>query len=253
VSRRMLIAGNWKMNRGPEDADTLARELKSALSDVEAVDTLVAPPFVSIVGVVSRLQHTGTLVAGQDLHTEASGAFTGAVSGEMLRQAGCTHVLVGHSERRHVFGDSNEVVGGKVQAALAAGLVPILCLGETLEERDAGQVDAVVHGQLAAGLAGLHSDQVATLVLAYEPVWAIGTGRTASPEQAQEVHASIRTWLAENHPDYVAQQMRILYGGSVKPGNAAELLGQPDIDGALVGGAALDADSFTAIAKAAPL
>jgi len=253
MSRRLLIAGNWKMNKGPVEAEDLARALKAALSDENAVDLMVAPPSISVVGVVSRLRHTGILVAGQDLHTEASGAFTGAISGKMLREAGCTHVLAGHSERRKVFGDSNEVVGSKVQTALAAGLIPILCLGETLEERDAGQVDSVIHGQLQAGLAGLQADQVATVILAYEPVWAIGTGRTASPEQAQEVHASIRSWLDQHHPSYVAQQVRILYGGSVKPGNASELLGQPDIDGALVGGASLDADSFTAIAKATQL
>lgn len=251
MTRRLLIAGNWKMNKGPTDADTLAMSLKSSLSNIEAVDMLVAPPSISIVDVARRLHHTGVLVAGQDLHPEPAGAFTGALSGEMLRDAGCSHVIVGHSERRKIFGDSNEWVGRKVHAALRSGLIPILCLGETLEERDAGVVEAVVCGQLDAGLAGLESDQVATCVLAYEPVWAIGTGRTASPEQAQEVHATIRRWLENHHPDYVAQQVRVLYGGSVNPGNAAELLSQPDIDGALVGGAALDATSFAAIATAA--
>jgi len=250
MSRRLLIAGNWKMNKGPTDADTLAMGLKASLSNIEAVDLLVAPPSISIVDVVRRLKHTGVLVAGQDLHPEPAGAFTGAISGEMLRSAGCTHVLVGHSERRKVFGDSNEWVGRKLQAALRAGLVPILCLGETLEERDGGLVESVVCGQLEAGLAGLQSDQVATCILAYEPVWAIGTGRTASPEQAQEVHATIRQWLQKHHPEYVSQQVRVLYGGSVKPGNASQLLSQPDIDGALVGGASLDADSFAAIATA---
>ena len=168
----------------------------------------------------------------------------------MLRQAGCAYVIVGHSERRRVFGDDDALVNRKVHAALRAGLLPILCVGETLEERSAGQATQVVSSQLTQGLAGLSADQVASCTLAYEPVWAIGTGHTASPDQAQEVHAEVRAWLTQSYPAYVARQVRIQYGGSVKPGNALSLLSQPDIDGALVGGAALKVDSFVAIVEA---
>ena len=250
MSRRTLIAGNWKMNKGPVAADELARALKGALSDCSAVDLLVAPASISIPAVVARLKHTGIMVSGQDIEVKASGAFTGSISGEMLREAGATHVLVGHSERRSIYGDSDEKVNEKVHAAFRAGLIPILCIGETLAQREAGELHSVLQQQLGVGLAGLHADQVATMVIAYEPVWAIGTGRTASPEQAQEAHALVRGWLAASYPRFVAAGMRILYGGSVKPSNAAELLSQADIDGALVGGASLKADDFKAIATA---
>lgn len=251
MGRRPFIAGNWKMNKGPAEADALARALKASLADNSAVDVAVAPVFVSIPAVAQRLQHTGIHVAGQNLHEETSGAFTGEVPGEMLRQAGCTYVIVGHSERRTIFGESDERINRKVHAAFRSGLLPILCIGETLAQRDADQVEAVLAAQLTAGLAGLEADQVAAVTLAYEPVWAIGTGRTASPQQAQDAHAFVRGWLAERYPAYVAKQVRIQYGGSVKPANAAELLAQPDIDGALVGGAALKAESFVGIIQAA--
>jgi triosephosphate isomerase len=251
MGRRPFIAGNWKMNKGPAEADALARALKSALADNTAVDVAVAPVFVSIPAVAQRLQHTGIHVAGQNLHEEVSGAFTGEVPGEMLRQIGCTYVLCGHSERRSIFGESNERINRKVHAAFRSGLLPILCIGETLTQRDGDQVELVLAEQLASGLAGLEADQVAATTLAYEPVWAIGTGRTASPEQAQDAHAFIRSWLTERYPAYVGKQVRIQYGGSVKPTNAAELLAQPDIDGALVGGAALKVESFVGIIQAA--
>ena len=251
MARRPYIVGNWKMYKGPIEADTLATALRKALVDFQAADIGVAPPAISIPAVAARLKHTGIHVAGQDLHPEASGAYTGAISGEMLHQAGCDDVLVGHSERRALFGDDDALVNKKVHAAFRAGLVPILCVGESLPQRDAGAAEDVVTQQLALGLAGLAADQVASLTLAYEPVWAIGTGRTASPEQAQAMHATIRAWLVAQLPGYVAAQVRILYGGSVKPGNARGLLSQTDIDGVLVGGASLDADSFVAIAAAA--
>ena len=168
----------------------------------------------------------------------------------MLREAGCSYAIIGHSERRHIFGETDEFINKKVHAAFRAGLLPILCVGETLEQRQSGNEEAVVTGQLAAGLAGLSPDQLAAVTIAYEPVWAIGTGHTASPEQAQSMHATIRQWLAINFPAFVARQLRIQYGGSVKPHNAASLLSQPDIDGALVGGASLDASSFVSIIKA---
>jgi len=246
----LFIAGNWKLHKGPQEADTLATALKRALADETAVDIAVAPPFISIPAVVDRLKHTGILVAGQDVHPEIKGAFTSAVSSEMLKDAGCAYTLVGHSERRSIFGDDDAVVNAKVHAAFRAGLLPILCCGETLPQREAGQAVEVVTRQLAAGLAGLAADQVVSTTIAYEPVWAIGTGVTASPDQAQEMHAAIRSWLAANFPAFVPTQTRIQYGGSVKPGNARELLSQPDIDGALVGGASLDADSFLAIVRA---
>ncbi|MEC7948126.1 MAG: triose-phosphate isomerase [Myxococcota bacterium] len=251
MARRFFIAGNWKMNKGPLDGDRLAAELKRSLAGQTAVDVAVAPPALTIPAVVQRLQHTGIHVAGQDLHAEAAGAHTGHIAGEMLRQAGCAYVIIGHSERRQHDGESDALVASKVQAAFRAGLLPILCVGETLAQRDAGRADAVVTGQLSAALDGLPADQVASLTIAYEPVWAIGTGRTASPAQAQDVHATIRGWLDAHFPPFVARQLRIQYGGSVKPGNAASLLAQPDIDGALVGGAALSADSFVAIIEAA--
>jgi len=250
MGRRCFIAGNWKLHKAPEEADLLAMALKRALADVTAVDIAVAPPYVSIPVVADRLRHTGIQVAGQDLHPEVSGAYTSAISGEMLKGAGCTYTLVGHSERRSIFQDNDAMVNAKVHAAYRAGLLPILCVGETLEEREAGAAMEIVTGQLAAGLHGLQPDQVVSTTIAYEPVWAIGTGVTATPAQAQEMHAAIREWLATQYPAFVPTQTRIQYGGSVKPGNAQELLGQPDIDGALVGGASLDADSFLAIVRA---
>jgi len=250
MSRRLFIAGNWKMNRGPIEADELARALKAGLADSTAVDVAVAPPALSIPAVVARLQHTGIQVAGQNIHSQPSGAFTGELAGEWLRQLGCTHVILGHSERRHVFGESDAFISEKVHAAFRAGLLPILCIGETLPERDGGQVETVLQRQLSSGLAGLEADQVASVTLAYEPVWAIGTGRTASPDQAQQAHAFVRGWLASNYPAYVSAQVRIQYGGSVKPQNAADLMAQPDVDGALVGGASLKAESFVGIVEA---
>lgn len=251
MARRPFIVGNWKMHKGPAEADALALALKKGLASGGAADVGVAPPAVSIPAVIQRLQHTGIVVAGQDLHPEPSGAFTSAVSGEMLRQAGCTHVIVGHSERRRWFGDDDAMVGRKVQAALRAGLLPIVCVGETLPEREGGDAEGVVIRQLEAALGSLPADQLASTTIAYEPVWAIGTGRTATPATAQAMHARIRGWLEERFPPFVARQLRIQYGGSVKPSNAAELLSQPDIDGALVGGASLDSASFVAIVEAA--
>ena len=250
MARRLLVAGNWKMNLGPQGGDALARALKSSLAGQTRVDVAVFPPFITLPAVTARLQHTGIQVGAQDLHAEPAGAYTGAISGEMIRELGCHHVLCGHSERRSVFGDTDADVNRKVHAALRSGLLPMLCVGETLDQRNADQVEAVVAAQLEGGLAGLQADQIAAMTLAYEPVWAIGTGVTASPHQAQEVHAFIRRWIAERLPTYVSEQLRILYGGSVKPGNATTLFSQPDIDGGLVGGASLKAESFTAIVQA---
>ncbi len=246
--RRKFVVGNWKMHKGPQEADALAEALKRALAGRDAaVDVGVAPPYVSLPAVVSRLKHTGIIVAAQDLHAEQQGAYTGEVSGEMLRQVGVNYCLVGHSERRQLFGETDATVAKKVGACFRSGLLPILCVGETLAEREAGQEGAVVTRQLEAALGALSADQVPSVTLAYEPVWAIGTGKTATPLQAQDMHATIRGWLEAKFPAFVAKSTRIQYGGSVKGSNAAELMRMPDIDGALVGGASLNAEEFLAI------
>lgn len=249
--RRTFVCGNWKMHKAPADADAFVDQLKKALAGQTAVDVAVAPTFLSLPAVTSRLKHSGIQVAAQNLHPEVQGAFTGEVSGEMLRSIGVAYCIVGHSERRQLFGETDAVVAKKVGACFRAGLLPILCVGETLAERDAGQEQAVVERQLSVALAGLSAEQVPSVTLAYEPVWAIGTGRNATPAQAQEMHAFIRGWLKAHHPEFVARTTRIQYGGSVKAANAAGLLSQPDIDGALVGGAALVVDEFVGIVKAA--
>ncbi len=251
MSRRPFVAGNWKMHKTPAEADALAEALKRVLVEEAAVDVAVAPPSLAIPAVVARLKHSGVGVAAQDLHEAASGAYTGCVSGEMLRSVGVTWALVGHSERRQLFGETDAVVAKKVQACFRSGLLPILCVGETLPEREAGNEEAVVARQLDVALAGLHADQLPGVTIAYEPVWAIGTGKVATPAQAQDMHAFIRGWLASRYPAFVPRGVRILYGGSVKGANAAGLLGQADIDGALVGGASLDAAEFLAIVAAA--
>lgn len=248
--RRKFIVGNWKMHKGPADADALADTLKRALGGNAEVDVGVAPPFVSLAAVASRLKHTGIQLCAQNVHPEQQGAFTGEVSAEMLRQVGVAYVIVGHSERRQIFGETDAFIAKKVQACFRAGLLPILCVGETLAQRDAGQEKEIVLGQLAAGLAGLTADQIPSVTIAYEPVWAIGTGRNASPGQAQDMHATIRGWLEDNYPPFVARSTRLQYGGSVKGSNAGDLLAMPDIDGALVGGAALQADEFVKIVQA---
>ncbi|MFT4975009.1 MAG: triosephosphate isomerase [Myxococcota bacterium] len=252
MSRRPFIAGNWKMNLGPAAAGELASVLASGLVGIAdaSVDVAVAPIAVSIPAAAAALQGSGVHVASQNIHPESSGAFTGELPGGALREAGCTYAIIGHSERRQLFDESDATINKKVHAAFAAGLLPILCVGETLAQRDAGSAEQTVLAQVEAGLAGLEADQVAAVTLAYEPIWAIGTGRTATPEIAQQLHAAIRVWLSGRYPAFVSAQLRIQYGGSVKPGNAAELLAQPDIDGALVGGASLKSESFLAIIRA---
>jgi triosephosphate isomerase len=244
-----LIAGNWKMNLNRAGAVALAQSVAGAASLAAEVDLLVCPPAVyldAVRGVVGNI----VAVGAQDVYFESDGAFTGEISTSMLKDLGCRYVILGHSERRHVIGEKDPLINRKVVASLAAGLTPILCVGETLEERQADRTEQVVSSQLAGSLAGLNAEQMTKVVIAYEPVWAIGTGKTASPEQAQEVHAQIRQWLAGHFTRAVADRMQILYGGSVKPDNAGNLLSQADIDGALIGGASLKADSFLAIATA---
>ncbi|MFZ5476992.1 MAG: triose-phosphate isomerase [Myxococcota bacterium] len=251
MSRRKFLAGNWKMYKGPADADALAGELKRHLSGQSVADVAVAPPFLSLPAVAARLKQSGVHLAAQNLHWEPQGAFTGEVSGEMLRSVGVAYCIVGHSERRQLFGETDATVEKKVQACFRSGLLPILCVGETLAEREANDAEKVVERQLAAALGKLQADQIPSVTIAYEPVWAIGTGKVATPAQAQEMHAFVRGWLTTHFPAFVPRTTRILYGGSVKASNADGLLSQPDIDGALIGGASLVAEEFVGIVKAA--
>ncbi|MFW6086609.1 MAG: triose-phosphate isomerase [Myxococcota bacterium] len=248
-NRRPLVAGNWKLHNTVGDSIALVRDLRAQLGTELPCDVAVAPVFTALAPVGEALEGSGVELAAQDVHWEDEGAFTGEVSPPLLADVGCTLCIVGHSERRHVFGETDEAVRKKVAALLKHRLTPILCVGETLEEREAGHTKDVVLGQLDEALAGVSADGARTLVIAYEPVWAIGTGRTAKPADAQEVHGAIRRRLGELFSRDLAAGVRVLYGGSVKPANAAELLSQPDIDGALVGGASLDADAFVSIAR----
>jgi len=248
ASRRPLIAGNWKMFHGGLAGVQLAEKVRGLAKEVPHVDLLVAPPFTAIAAVAHELDGSGVAVAGQNMHDKPQGAFTGEVSGPMLGEAGATWVILGHSERRQLFGETDAGVASKIVAATASQLLPIVCVGETLEQREAGKTLEVVGRQVAAILEAFAAAPAAAI--AYEPVWAIGTGRNASPKDAEEVHAAIRGWLGK-HGEPLAARTRILYGGSVKPDNAAGLLAEPNIDGALIGGASLDAGSFGAIAKAA--
>lgn len=250
MARRPFIAGNWKLNNNVSESLELVRELRRLVAQVRSCDIAVAPPYTALWAVGQRLDDSNVTLAAQELYPESSGAFTGAISAPMLAEAGCRWVLVGHSERRQIFGETLESSRKRVHAAYAAGLTPILCVGETLEEREAERTMQVVAEQLDAGIDGLEVDQLRRIVIAYEPVWAIGTGKVASPAQAQEVHAMIRDRL-HVRDGQAGDEIRIQYGGSVKPSNAAELLSQPDIDGALVGGASLKAEDFAAIIKAA--
>lgn len=251
MARTPLIAGNWKMNGRLADAVALARAIAAGSGDAAAagVELLVCPPTVLIPPVAGAIEGAPVKLGGQDCHAAASGAHTGDVAAEMLADAGCSHVIVGHSERRADHGEGDAAVRAKAEAAHRAGLTAIVCVGETQEERDAGRALAVISEQLAGSLPD--GATAATCVVAYEPVWAIGTGRTATPEDAQEVHGHIRAELSARFGAEIANGIRLLYGGSMKPGNASDLLAQPDIDGGLIGGASLKAEDFLAIAGAA--
>lgn len=248
--RRKLIAGNWKMNTDRDTALKLARAIVSRAGMYSAVDVLVCPPSVYLMTVADVLKPTKVALGAQNMYHQPNGAFTGELSAAMVVDAGCTHVILGHSERRHILGETDAEINKKTVAALAAGLVPIVCVGELLAEREAGQTTAVIRRQFDGSLAGITADQIERLVIAYEPVWAIGTGKVATPGQAAEVHADLRRLLEERYNKQSAEKVRILYGGSVKASNAGELLAQPNIDGALVGGASLNADEFLGIAAA---
>ncbi|MGE3177571.1 MAG: triose-phosphate isomerase [Vicinamibacterales bacterium] len=239
-----FIAGNWKMFKTVPEAVVFAKEFKSLVKDVADVEIVVAPTFLAVHAVAEALRNTNVGVAAQDLYWEKEGAFTGEVSAHMIKEAGAEYVIIGHSERRRLFGETDKTVNKKLLSALAAGLEPIVCVGETLEEREAGQMLAVLDRQVKEGLDGLTAEQVGKLVIAYEPVWAIGTGKVATSAQAQEAHAHIRGRLRQWFGAEAAEGCHILYGGSVKGDNVAELVGQPDVDGALVGGASLDVKGF---------
>lgn len=253
--RRKIIAGNWKMYTTTATARELAQGVVRELGSEERLETVVCPPFPYLSLVGSVLQGSRIALGAQNLHPDKEGAFTGEVSPTMLTDVGCKYVIVGHSERRHKLSESDDFVQRKVRSALDAGLQVIFCIGETLEERQVGQYELVLDRQVVEGLKGITSERLAAvwrqIVLAYEPVWAIGTGHNATPEQAQAAHAYLRQRLADIMGEERAQQLPILYGGSVKPENAASLLHQPDVDGVLVGGASLKADQFAAIARAA--
>lgn len=245
--RRPFIAGNWKMNMDKAGAVALAQGLVEACKDIADVDVAICPPFVYLDAVCQVCKGTNVAVGAENCYFEDNGAFTGEISVAMLKDIGATYVILGHSERRNIIGESNELINKKVKKALAGGLKPILCIGELLETRKAGKTMDVVKDQLEGSLADLTAEDMANVTLAYEPVWAIGTGEVATPEQAEEVHAFVRNWLTNRFGAEVAQNTRIQYGGSVKASNAQGLIGKEDIDGALVGGASLKVDAFMGI------
>jgi triosephosphate isomerase len=249
--RRKLIAGNWKMNTDRATGAALAKGVADRAGEVPKVDLLVCPPSVYLASVAEALRGSSVALGAQNMYNEPNGAFTGEVSAAMLLDVGAKYVILGHSERRHILKENDSDVNKKTHSALRAGLVPIVCVGELLEEREAGKTSDVIGRQFDGSLAGVSAHEIERTVIAYEPVWAIGTGKVASPAQAEEVHADLRTLLAKRYNDQVASKVRILYGGSVKASNAGELLAQPNIDGALVGGASLKVDEFIGIAQGA--
>ena len=252
MARKSFIAGNWKMNTDVHSSVKLAEGVVSGCKDIAGskVDVAVCPPFVYLQQVGKALQTSHIALGSQDIYFEQKGAFTGEISAAMLKDVGCAYALCGHSERRHVIGETDELINKKVHAAILGGLLPILCVGELLEERKANKTDEVVTRQMKKGLAGLGAEKMSAVTIAYEPVWAIGTGLTATPQQAQEVHAMIRKLVAEMYDRKIADAIRIQYGGSVKADNAGELMAQEDLDGLLVGGASLKTEDFVAIVKA---
>jgi len=247
--RTPVIAGNWKMNKTVAEAVALASEIKEKVAGVENVKIIVCPVFTAVKSVADVLKGTNVKVGAQDMYWETSGAFTGEVSGEMLLEAGAEYVIIGHSERRQYFGETNETVNKKLKKALAIGLKPIVCIGETLADRESGATEAVVEKQVREGFVGLTAEEMKGTIIAYEPVWAIGTGKTATAEQAEAVHAFVRNLVSQLWDKETADAVVIQYGGSMKPENVASLLAQPDIDGGLIGGAALKADSFEKLVK----
>jgi len=247
--RRPLIAGNWKMHKNVSESIALVLQLKEMVADAKGVEVVVAPPFTALAAVAQVLKGSNILLSAQNSFWEESGAYTGEVSPSMLKDIGCACTIIGHSERRQYFGETNETVNKKLKASIKASLLPIVCIGETLEERETGKTLKVIEEQVRGGLKGLSTAEMEKVVIAYEPVWAIGTGKTATSEQAQEVHLFIRKMVTELFGSKLSESLRILYGGSVKADTIDELMAQKDIDGALVGGASLKADSFARIVK----
>ena len=250
--RRSLIAGNWKMTQDRASAVALAKGVAQRAAEAQGVELAVCPPFVYLAPVAQAIAGSPVALGAQNMYHEPNGAFTGEISAAMLCDVGCRYVILGHSERRHILGETDEGINRKVLSALGAGLTPIVCVGELLQEREAGQTLDVIRRQFDRSLAGLSAEQLLRIVIAYEPVWAIGTGRNATPEQAEQVHLDLRNIMEDRYNREVAQAVRIQYGGSVKPENAGELLCQPNIDGALVGGASLKVDSFLGIVAGVP-
>lgn len=249
VLRKPVIAGNWKMNKTIAEAKALVNELIASVSDVEDVEVVVCPPFTALAPVSELLKDTNIKLGAQNMYFEKEGAYTGEVSPVMLKDAGCQYVIIGHSERRQYVGETDEDVNKKARMALSYGLIPIICVGETLEEREEGVTEELVANQVRLALDGIEPELISQIIIAYEPIWAIGTGRSATAEDAENVISLIRDVVVEMFGKELADKMRIQYGGSVKPDNIAELMEQPNIDGALVGGASLDAGSFTKIVK----
>ena len=245
--RRPLIAGNWKMYKTVAEAEETARALAAQTTDVDSVDIMIAPPFTALTHVASLVKNSRVALGAQDLFWEKEGAYTGQIAPGMLTEAGCRYVIIGHSERRQHFGETDETVNKKIAAALTAGLAPILCIGESEAQREADETFSVLDKQIKRGLKDLFANDLGELVIAYEPIWAIGTGKTATSEQAQQVHQFLRGLLVDLFNEQFARSVRILYGGSVKPDNIAELMSMEDIDGALVGGASLNAETFARI------
>ena len=250
MSRKIIVAGNWKMNKNAAEGRALVEALKNGIAGLEAAEIVVCPPFTTIGSVVEAAEGSAIGVGAQNIHWEANGAFTGEISADMLKTSGVQYVIIGHSERRQYFGETDETVNKRLIAALAAGFTPIVCVGELLEEREGGKTEAVLAQQIRVGFAGISAEDAAKIVVAYEPVWAIGTGKTATPDMAQQAHAFIRGELRALFGN-VADEMRIQYGGSMKASTARELVAQPDIDGGLIGGAALKADDFIALIREA--
>jgi triosephosphate isomerase len=249
MERLPFIAGNWKMNKTVQEAVDLVRELKTSLSGAKGVEVAVAPPFTALFAVHQEIEGSPIRLAAQNLYWEEKGAFTGEISPIMLKEVGCHYVIIGHSERRQFFGETDETVNRRIKAALAHGLKVIFCIGETLQEREGEKTFSVIEKQIEGGLKGLGDQEIKNTVIAYEPVWAIGTGKTATPEQAEEVHGFIRRKLGKLYSREVSEEIRIQYGGSVTPENIGGLMDHPNIDGALVGGASLKVDSFSKIVR----
>jgi triosephosphate isomerase len=247
--RRPLIAGNWKMYKTPGEAAETAKQLVRHAGAVTDIDMMIAPTFIALAAVFAAIKNSPVALGAQNLYWENEGAYTGEISAPMLKSAGCQYCIIGHSERRQYFGETDETVNKKIKAAIKAGLQPVFCVGETEKERESGQTLSILDKQIKKGLEGLVSAQLDSLIMAYEPVWAIGTGKTATDDQAQEVHRFIRSLVKDNFGRALSDSIRILYGGSVKPDNIASLMAMSDIDGALVGGASLSAESFSQIIK----